>query len=140
MKITPEIRQRAAAYPKSVRWSDEDGAFIGSIEGLCGDCDHGDDPVEVFRALNRLAEETVAQWDEAGLKLPEPPANAPTDPDPVLTRKAMGLSQAEFARLLNVSVRTLHKWEQHVSRPSGAARTLLRLAASDPRSVRKALA
>ena len=62
------------------------------------------------------------------------------DPDPVLTRKAMGLSQSEFARLLNVSVRTLHKWEQQTSRPSGAARTLLRLAASNPQSVRQALA
>ena len=139
MKITADIRRRAAAYPKSVRWSAEDEAFVGSIDGLCGDCDHGDDPVEVFRTLTRLAEETVAQWDAANLTLPEPPSKAPADPDPALTRKAMGLSQTEFARLLNVSVRTLHKWEQRTARPSGAARTLLRLAASDPRSFRRVL-
>jgi len=60
MKITPEIRRRAAAYPKAVRWSDEEGVYIGSIEGLCGDCDHGSDPVVVFRTLKRLAEETIA--------------------------------------------------------------------------------
>jgi len=71
MKITAEIRRRAAAYRKSVRWSEEEEAFIGCIEGLCGDCHHGSDPVEVFRTLKRLAEETIAEWDAAGLTLPE---------------------------------------------------------------------
>ena len=51
----------------------------------------------------------------------------------------MGLSQTEFARLLAVSVRTLHKWEQHASRPSGAAKTLLKIAAANPQAVRQAL-
>ena len=45
--------------------------------------------------------------------------------DPAAIRKAMGFSQTEFARLLAVSVRTLHKWEQHAGRPSGAAESLL---------------
>jgi predicted RNase H-like HicB family nuclease len=92
MKITSEIRRRAAAYPKSVRWSDEDGVFIGSIEGLCGDCDHGNDPVVVFRTLKRLAEETIAQWDAAGLTLPDPPSPTPKQDGAVAIRAAMGLS------------------------------------------------
>ncbi|MCX6878340.1 MAG: helix-turn-helix domain-containing protein [Verrucomicrobia bacterium] len=139
MKITAEIRRRAAAYRKSVRWSEEDDAFIGSIEGLCGDCHHGSDPVEVFRTLKRLAEETVAEWDAAGLTLPESSAAGKSPTDPAATRKAMGLSQTEFARLLAVSVRTLHKWEQYTSRPSGAAKTLLKVAAANPQAVRQAL-
>lgn len=139
MKITPEIRRRAAVYPKSVRWSDEDGVFIGSIEGLCGDCDHGNDPVVVFRTLKRLAEETIAQWDAAGLTLPDPPSATPTEGDPATIRSAMGLSQSKFAQLIGVSVRTLHKWEQHTSSPSGAAKTLLKIAATHPHSVREAL-
>ena len=139
MKITAEIRRRAAAFCKSVRWSEEDEAFIGSIEGLCGDCHHGSDPVEVFRTVKRLAEETVAEWDAADLTLPESSTGGKSQVDPVATRKAMGLSQTQFARLLAVSVRTLHKWEQHASRPSGAAKTLLKVAAANPLAVRQAL-
>jgi putative transcriptional regulator len=51
----------------------------------------------------------------------------------------MGLSQTKFAQLIGVSVRTLHKWEQHTSSPSGAAKTLLKVAASNPQAVRHAL-
>ena len=51
----------------------------------------------------------------------------------------MGLSQTKFAQLIGVSVRTLHKWEQHTSSPSGAAKALLKIAATHPHSVREAL-
>lgn len=48
-------------------------------------------------------------------------------------RERTGLSQAHFARLLGVSVRTLQEWEQGRRAPSGAARTLLLIAAKNPR-------
>ena len=51
------------------------------------------------------------------------------------TRRKLGLSQAEFARLLGISVRTLHHWEQGTRRPTSAARVLLRLAARNPKAV-----
>ena len=38
------------------------------------------------------------------------------------------LSQVQFARLLGVSLRTLQEWEQGRRQPSGAAKTLLRVA------------
>lgn len=47
-------------------------------------------------------------------------------------RAATGLSQAAFAKLLGVSVRTLQEWEQGRKVPSGAAATLLRVAARHP--------
>lgn len=47
-------------------------------------------------------------------------------------RAATGLSQGEFAALLGVSVRTLQEWEQGRKTPSGAAATLLRVAARHP--------
>lgn len=47
-------------------------------------------------------------------------------------RARVGLSQPQFARLLGVSVRTLQDWEQGRREPTGAARTLLRVAASHP--------
>jgi putative transcriptional regulator len=46
-----------------------------------------------------------------------------------------GLSQAEFAGLLGVSVRTLQEWEQGRRAPSGAARTLLLIAMKNPRAL-----
>ena len=49
-----------------------------------------------------------------------------------LARAATGLSQATFAKLLGVSVRTLQEWEQGRKMPSGAAVTLLKVAARHP--------
>lgn len=47
-------------------------------------------------------------------------------------RAATGLSQKEFAKLMGVSVRTLQEWEQGRKIPSGAAATLLKVAARHP--------
>ncbi|MDQ3027546.1 MAG: helix-turn-helix domain-containing protein [Pseudomonadota bacterium] len=50
-------------------------------------------------------------------------------------REGTGLSQARFAQLLGVSARTLQEWEQGRRSPSGAARTLLLIAARNPRAL-----
>jgi putative transcriptional regulator len=54
-------------------------------------------------------------------------------PDVASVRNRAGLSQARFAELLGVSVRTLQDWEQGRRTPSGAARTLLTIADKDPK-------
>lgn len=56
-------------------------------------------------------------------------------PDIGKTRARTGLSQARFAQLLGVSVRTLQDWEQGRRAPSGAARTLLVIAAKNPQAL-----
>lgn len=50
-------------------------------------------------------------------------------------RKRTGLSQSQFAALIGVSVRTLQGWEQGRKQPSGAARTLLAIASTNPQAV-----
>jgi putative transcriptional regulator len=52
-------------------------------------------------------------------------------------RAKSGLSQQEFAALLGVSPRTLQDWEQGRREPTGAAKTLLRVAVSHPDVLRE---
>lgn len=54
-------------------------------------------------------------------------------------RQESGLSQAQFAEVLGISKRTLQEWEQGRRAPSGAARTLIRIAKRHPEVVREAL-
>ena len=53
-------------------------------------------------------------------------------------RLKLGVSQSAFAQLLGVSVRTLQEWEQGRREPSGAARTLLRIALKSPEAILQA--
>lgn len=58
-------------------------------------------------------------------------------PQVVQARISAGLSQSQFAALMGVSVRTLQDWEQGRRNPSGAAMTLLRIAAKHPDVIRE---
>jgi putative transcriptional regulator len=48
-----------------------------------------------------------------------------------------GLTQAQFAAMLGVSQRTLEQWEQGRRKPSGAAKTLIRVAVLHPEILRE---
>ncbi len=54
-------------------------------------------------------------------------------------REKLGLSQAQFAQMLCVSLATLRNWEQGRTYPEGAAIALLRVAESKPEAVLEAL-
>ena len=47
-----------------------------------------------------------------------------------------GLSQAQFAKALHISARTLQEWEQGRRTPSGAAQALIRIAFRHPEVIR----
>jgi DNA-binding transcriptional regulator YiaG len=130
----------ASRYPLHVRWSDEDQAYLGSVPGLIGECCHAATPEGVLSQLKDIAEDLVEHLQAQGATLPEPFPDISHDPDPKCIRLALGLTQVGFAHALGISPKTLHKWEQGSSRPSGAARTLLRIAATEPATVKRALA
>ena len=53
-------------------------------------------------------------------------------------RLATAFTQSQLANVMGVSIRTLQDWEQGRRQPSGAAKTLLRVACKHPRIVREA--
>lgn len=55
----------------------------------------------------------------------------------VQARLKAGLTQTQFAALLGVSRRTLEQWEQGRRKPSGAAKTLIRVAQLHPEILRQ---
>jgi putative transcriptional regulator len=57
------------------------------------------------------------------------------EPDVRAIREAAQISQSQFAKLIGVNLRTLQNWEQHRTRPTGPARALLKIVASDPKAI-----
>ena len=56
-----------------------------------------------------------------------------SDPSPAqIIRKNLKISQASFASLMGVSVRTIQDWEQGRRSPKGPAKSLLRVAEQHP--------
>ena len=62
------------------------------------------------------------------------------EPETRTIRESANLTQAQFARLLGVPVKTLQNWEQRRTRPTGPARALLRAVAKDPETAIRLLA
>lgn len=63
-----------------------------------------------------------------------------TGEDVAALRRFVGLSQAQLAQALEISVHTLRNWEQGRRRPEGPALALLHIAARHPRIIRENLA
>ena len=59
--------------------------------------------------------------------------------DVVALRRFIGLTQAQLATAMGISVHTLRNWEQGRRRPEGPAVALLRIAARHPRIIRENL-
>jgi len=66
--------------------------------------------------------------------LPEEPPEI--DPETLVALRAQSMmSQAVFARLLNVSTKTVQSWEQGVRTPSHASRRLIQIYSEHPETV-----
>jgi DNA-binding transcriptional regulator YiaG len=57
--------------------------------------------------------------------------------DVIALRRFVGLTQAQFADAMGISVHTLRNWEQGRRHPDGPAIALLRIAARHPRIIRE---
>jgi putative transcriptional regulator len=60
-------------------------------------------------------------------------------PDVRLVREQIGLTQSEFAHLMQVSIKTLQNWEQQRRTPTGPAAALLKIVMAAPEVALKAL-
>jgi len=50
-------------------------------------------------------------------------------------REAAQISQSQFAKLIGVNLRTLQNWERQRTQPTGPARALLKIVASNPKAI-----
>jgi putative transcriptional regulator len=55
-----------------------------------------------------------------------------SQPEVKVIREKIGLTQSEFAGLMQVSIKTLQNWEQGRRSPTGPAAALLRIVANTP--------
>ncbi len=61
-------------YLKIVEWSEEDQCYVGSVPGWIGKCCHGDNEIEVYKALCDIVDEWIKLYKKDGRPLP-PPTN-----------------------------------------------------------------
>lgn len=89
---------------------------------------------------------TDAEIQEAAAADPDVPLMTEADfaavkhvPRAKTLRRALGLTQEEFAARFQIPLGTLRDWEQGRSEPDQPARAYLRVIAADPRAVQRAL-
>ena len=80
---------------------------------------------EILEGIREIRAHKSGQLKLRTRELKEPPAAK-------AVRMQLNLSQAAFAGLMGVSLRTLQDWEQGRRTPSGSAKTLLRIAHQRP--------
>ena len=90
------------------------------------DKQHFDQLVKGVREMKRH----MAGKRVRGVRTTELPA-----PDVRTIREAAKISQSHFARLIGVNLRTLQNWEQHRTKPTGPAKALLKIVASNPKAI-----
>ncbi|MEI6301221.1 MAG: helix-turn-helix domain-containing protein [Betaproteobacteria bacterium] len=90
------------------------------------DKQHFDQLVKGVREMKRH----IAGKSVRGAKTSELPT-----PDVRTIREAANISQSQFAKLIGVNLRTLQNWEQQRTRPTGPAKALLKIVASNPKAI-----
>ena len=94
------------------------------------DKQHFDQLVKGVREMKRDIANVRAGNRVRGVKTTELP-----EPDVRTIREAAKISQSQFAKLIRVNLRTLQNWEQQRTQPTGPARALLKIVASNPKAI-----
>lgn len=81
--------------------------------------------LEILEGVREIKAFKAGQGELQSRELSEP--SLPSE-----IRRRLGLSQAAFAGLMGVSLRTVQDWEQGRREPSGPAKSLLRIAEQHP--------
>ena len=97
--------------------------------------------VNIFADLREALQDAIAyeQGTNRGLRVtewaerPKPMSRK----EVVQVRKALGVSQVVFARVINVSPNAVRSWEQGTRRPTAAALKLLTVAKEHPEALLK---
>lgn len=133
----------AKQYARLIYWSAEDGCYIGSLPEICGPCCHGNSTEEIHAQLDTIALDWVEMAQAGKCTLP-PPGNfsvitksryalSPEVGNEISRlRRSLGLSQADFATSLGVSLSTVGQWEQGRRKPDGASARLLSIIEKHP--------
>jgi putative transcriptional regulator len=99
---------------------------------------------EAWVCLDAMTEEekheAALSDPDAQPQTPERLAGMKRTPQMKIIRRALGLSQEEFAAHYRIAIGTLRDWEQGRSEPDAPGRAYLRVIAKEPELVRKALA
>lgn len=129
-------------FTRIIRWSEEDGLFVGSLPEIAPECCHGHSVAEVAALLDEIAEDSLQvcranniPFDRPGSAMvivPQVARNSDTAAQVRELRHSLQLSQGDFAAALGVSKSTLSKWESGERRPDAAAAKLLRILKQQP--------
>jgi len=91
-------------------------------------------------AMSEAQRHAAAERDRDGKPLsPADLKRMKRTPQVKVIRRALGLTQEEFARRFHIPLGTLRDWEQGVATPDQSARAYLTVIARDPEAVHKAL-
>ena len=97
-------------------------------------------PPSAPRPMTEAQVETAARADPDAQPLTEADmATMPRIPRAKTLRRALGLTQEEFATRYQIPLGTLRDWEQGRTKPDQPARAFLKAIAGDPEAVQRAL-
>ena len=112
----------------------------GTLVELLSDGTERPIPVTPMRPMTEAEVESAAAADpDARPFTPEELAKARRVPRTKTLRRALGLTQEEFAARYHIPIGTLRDWEQGRSEPDQPARAYLTVIARDPEGVLRAL-
>jgi len=66
--------KKSDKYIKIVKWSEEDGCYVGTCPALMFGGVHGDDEAKVYKELCDVVEEWIQNYESDGDPLPKPDA------------------------------------------------------------------